>query len=249
MGLSRASIHTPTFPVSHEWPPEPAILQPTEFEDLVMPSAPFPPRSPESLQQIDRLLRQVDREIWIVTAAHDGLRGGLTATWVSQASIDPQSPLVLIGLAPNHHTAQLIRHSNHFGLHLLRASQVEVAWNFARDSSQDRDKFLEAPARTSSRGIPLLMDCLGWLECRVLQRVSVADRWHFWADVLEGELCEPHRDDESILTERRFFGGLDEERRRRLVARRDADIAIQRPWIDTWRRQLSMMKSPPPSPS
>mgnify|MGYP002087204098 CR=1 FL=1 len=57
---------------------------------------------------IDALLRLVDREVWIVTAAAGGKRGGLTATWVAQASIDRERPVILAGLAPNHFTTELV---------------------------------------------------------------------------------------------------------------------------------------------
>jgi flavin reductase (DIM6/NTAB) family NADH-FMN oxidoreductase RutF len=209
-------------------------------------------KSPETLQVIDRVFRQVNREVWIVTAATDGERAGLTATWVSQASIDAESPLVLIGLAPNHYTAQLIQRSGYFGLHLLRSDQVEVAWNFARGSSRDRDKFLEAPARTNSQGIPLLLDCHGWLSCRVLQQQAVADRWYFWADVIEGDLLldsnVPPDKVTEVLTDRAFFHALDDARRRELITRRDADIAIQRPWVHEWRQRVAPSPPSPPSP-
>ena len=68
---------------------------------------------------IDRVLKLVNREVWIVTASHDGERAGLTATWVSQASIDPDDPLVVIGLAPNHRTAEVVAAGGAFALHLL----------------------------------------------------------------------------------------------------------------------------------
>ena len=58
--------------------------------------------------QVESIFRLVNREIWIVTAADGERRGGLAATWVSQASIDRDKPVVVIGIAPNHFTAELI---------------------------------------------------------------------------------------------------------------------------------------------
>ena len=67
---------------------------------------------------IEEVFGIVDREVWIVTATDGTRRGGLVATWVSQASIDREHPVVLIGIAPNHFTAELIDASRAFGLHL-----------------------------------------------------------------------------------------------------------------------------------
>src|SRR2546425_12370950 len=95
----------------------------------------------DKTDQIDAALRLIDREIWIVTAAHGKRRGGLVATWVSSTSIDRQRPVLLAGLAPNHFTTELVQSSKAFAAHLLRPEQTELAWNFARDSGRDRDKF------------------------------------------------------------------------------------------------------------
>src|SRR6476620_897039 len=95
---------------------------------------------PHDLVQIDAALRLLDREIWIITAADGDRRGGLVATWVMPASIDPQRPALLAAIGANHFTADLVLASRAFAAHLLRPDQVELAWNFARDSGRSRDK-------------------------------------------------------------------------------------------------------------
>src|SRR3954471_3769509 len=112
--------------------------------------------------EIDQLLRLVDREIWVITAAAGGKRGGLTATWVAQASIDRQRPVILAGLAPNHFTAGLVEEGQAFVAHLLAESQADIAWNFAKDSGTQRDKLAGLSTSTSSAGCPVLKDCLAW---------------------------------------------------------------------------------------
>jgi hypothetical protein len=49
------------------------------------------------------LFARTDRELWLLTAAARGRRGGLIATFVSQASIVPDLPRVLVGLAKQHY--------------------------------------------------------------------------------------------------------------------------------------------------
>src|SRR5947209_13891950 len=110
----------------------------------------------DKIDQIDADLRLIDREIWIITAADAERRGGLVATWVSSASIDPQRPVLLAGLAPNHFTTELVQANRAFAAHLLRPSQTALAWNFARDSGRDRDKFADLELKTHETGSPIL---------------------------------------------------------------------------------------------
>jgi flavin reductase (DIM6/NTAB) family NADH-FMN oxidoreductase RutF len=132
-----------------------------------------------NLDQIDTILRLVDREVWIVTSAAAGNRGGLTATWVAPASIDAQRPVLLVGIAPNHFTAELIEESHAFVAHLLRVDQTSLAFDFARDSGRQRDKLTGLEFASAVTGVPVLRDCLAWLDCRVFAQYDAGDRLFF----------------------------------------------------------------------
>src|SRR5687767_1012894 len=162
---------------------------------------------------IDSVLRLVNREIWIVTAAADGRQGGLCATWVSVASIDPDRPVLVAGLAPNHFTTELVQSSGSFGLHLLRPDQTSQALNFAIGSGRDRDKFAGLATHPGSTGAPLLDDCLAWLECRVFSRYDTGDRWYFWADAVAGQ----KQTDSQPLREHGLIAAASDEQRQLLA--------------------------------
>ena len=187
---------------------------------------------PSSLDQIDSVLRLIDREVWILTAADGERCGGLVATWVSAASIDRERPVLLVGIAPNHFTAELVHKSKAFAAHLLRPDQVELAWNFAHGSSRERDKLAGLNWSAGQIGSPILADCLAWCDCRCFARYDAGDRLFFWADVVAAGKLGP----DSPLCEQAFFRGLTGEQKQQLIAARDADLTIQRPLHETWRR-------------
>jgi flavin reductase (DIM6/NTAB) family NADH-FMN oxidoreductase RutF len=183
------------------------------------------------LSPVDVVLKLIDREVWIVSAAAGARRGGLCATWVSVASIDPGRPVVVVGLAPNHFTAELVQTSGVFGLHLLRSDQTAAALDFAIGSGRDRDKLAERPLRPSATGVPLLADCLAWLECRVFARHETGDRLYFWADVLGGAKVgsgEP-------LREHGLIAVASDEQKRLLAQNRQEDADFLKPFHERWR--------------
>ena len=69
--------------------------------------------------EIAALFADLDRELWLITAQAGTRRGGLIATSVSQASIVPELPRLVVGVARQHHTWQLIEQAEAFVLHLL----------------------------------------------------------------------------------------------------------------------------------
>ena len=190
---------------------------------------------PTALQRIDAVFRLVDREIWVVTAATADRRGGLTATWITQASIDATRPLALIGLAPNHHTAEIVDDSGAFALHLLTSEQTDLAWGFANGSGRDRDKFSGLSTRNGMTGSPLIEPCLAWLECTVFARLATADRNYYWADVVDGKvLTQAGSVANRPLTENRFIQQVSDEQRSQLLASRQLDISVQQPLMEAW---------------
>jgi len=190
--------------------------------------------------RIEQVFRRTSREAWIVTGVAGERRGGLLATWVSEASIDREHPVVLIGIAPNHFTAELIDASGCFGLHLISPEQIDLAWNFAIGSGRDRDKLAGVALRSAETASLILEDCLAWLDCRVFARLPSGDRNYYWGDVLAGESVR----EGAPLTEERLIALASDEQKAALRNNREVDIEIQRPLQRLWRSNLPVTLRP-----
>lgn len=179
------------------------------------------------------LFTLLDREIWLVTAQAEARRGGLIATFVSQASIVPDLPRMLLGLSRFHHTWELVEQSNAFTLHLIGEQHLDWIWHFGLQSGRGKDKLAGMHLRTSTTGSPILEDALGWLDCRVENRMETGDRTLYLAEVLRGGVAQSA----PPLTFRRLLelappSQLAEMKRQlRLDSERDAEIIRQ------WRRR------------
>jgi flavin reductase (DIM6/NTAB) family NADH-FMN oxidoreductase RutF len=195
---------------------------------------------PRDLNAIEAAMKAIDRELWIVSAADGARRGGLLATWVSSASIDRERPTMIVGIAPNHFSAELIDASGAVGLHLLRPDQVPLALNFTLGSGRTRDKWAGVDMRMGETGAPLLCDCAAWFEGRVFARLATGDRIFYWLDILAAA-CQgaapPAREHD-------LFAAVTPEQKIALLADRDSDIGLQRPQHDAWRAALPVMLRP-----
>src|SRR5579859_7129493 len=108
-------------------------------------------RSAVDVSAATSLFARLDREIWLLTSQADGRRGGLIATFVNQASIVPDMPRVLVGLAKHHYTWELVQASSVFALHLLGERHLEWVWRFGLSSARQGDKFAGLEARPRRR--------------------------------------------------------------------------------------------------
>lgn len=195
----------------------------------------MPPSDSQAIdtRSIDDVFQRVDRPIWIVTSAAGSRRGGLAATWISQASLDTSRPVLLAALAPTHFTTKLIRESGAFAAHLLAAEHVEHVWRFGLSSGRDHDKFSGIAPSAAITGAPILPGVLAWLDCRVVRHVDAGDRLLFWADVVAGQSIG----DQPPLREQEMIALASPEQLRQLKAGKAADIELLRPLADKWRRQ------------
>lgn len=174
---------------------------------------------------------QLDRELWVVTAQAGSRRGGLIATFVNQASIVPELPRVVVGIAKHHHTWELIEASGAFALHLLGENHLDLVWRFGLGSGRDHDKLAGLAVRTGATGSPLLRDALAWLDCRVEAKLDTGDRTIYLAEVMHAERLPSQQP----LTARRLIECAPPEKLTGLKDAMTHDSALDAAAIVAWR--------------
>jgi flavin reductase (DIM6/NTAB) family NADH-FMN oxidoreductase RutF len=185
------------------------------------------------LNEINQLLRLVDRELWIVTAAADGQMGGLLATFVSPISIVPEQPRLAVAISKQHHTWTLIEAAKCFAVHLVSADQRALAWNFGAQSGQTVDKFEGIDWEPGTTGSPLIKSAAGWLECRVEAQFDTGDRTIYLSEVVAGDLNRTF----TPLTQQRFLQESTPDQLAVLKSQMAADAQIDAAATIAWRQQ------------
>jgi flavin reductase (DIM6/NTAB) family NADH-FMN oxidoreductase RutF len=120
------------------------------------------------------ILRHFPYGLYVVTVAHGGEDHGMTANWLTQAAFDP--PMVVVAIENTSRTIGMIRDSRHFAVNLLLSGQRDLAGKLGRSSEQTPQKLKgikTKPAPVS--GTPVMVDCLGWVECRVVATLPAGD--------------------------------------------------------------------------
>jgi len=143
-------------------------------------------------------------ELWsplvVVTAAHEGRRGGQIAVSAFAASIVPEKPRLLLEVQKRNHTHALIEASGRFAVHLLPRERWRWVRRFGFVSQAEIDKFAgpfpdegqDQPAwREGPHGLPLLEGMIGWLACRVVNAMDGGDMTVYLAEVEEAERSRP----------------------------------------------------------
>ena len=129
------------------------------------------------------LLRKIPHGLFVCGVKFGDEANGFTASWVMQASFQP--PLITNCVRNDSSSHQLLKGSGQFALSFLHADQKDVAAQFFKPQRRVGDKFesfdvMDAP----QTGCPVLKDCLGYVECRVVGEVAHGDHTVFVGEVI-----------------------------------------------------------------
>ncbi|HEY6136384.1 MAG TPA: flavin reductase family protein [Thermoanaerobaculia bacterium] len=129
------------------------------------------------------VLRHFPYGLYVVTVSFDGEDHAMTANWLTQAAFDP--PMVVVAIENTSRTIGMIRNSHHFAVNLLLSGQRELAGKLGRSAEQAPQKLKgikTKPAPVS--GAPVLVDGLGWVECRVVATLPAGDHTLVLGEIL-----------------------------------------------------------------
>ena len=183
------------------------------------------------MSDIAEILRLPDRELWLVTSGTLEQPAGLIATFVNNASIVPELPRMIVGIAKQHHTWQRIEASGVFALHLLDESHLDWVWRFGVQTGHAIDKFAGVETTASVSGCPRLAGAVAWLDCRVETSMDTGDRTIYLAEVLDGQ----REKSTPLLTLKRLLQLAPPDRLRALRDGMTRDAAIDAAAIQAWR--------------
>ena len=120
------------------------------------------------------ILRHFPYGLYVITVAHGGEDHGMTANWLTQAAFEP--PMADVAIENTSKTIGMIRDSHHFAINLLLSDQRDLAGKLGKSSEQAPQKLKGIKTRPAPvSGTPVLVDALGWVECRVVATLPAGD--------------------------------------------------------------------------
>lgn len=142
--------------------------------------------SPEDKKRIEQALFKISYGLYIVGSFSGDKINAQTCNTVFQITSAPMR--VAIGINKNNLTHQYIKDSGFFSVCILGSESLKAVQNFGFKSGRDKDKFEGVAHTIGSTGAPVLDECIGFMEFRVNQALTVDAGTHtlFMGDVVDG---------------------------------------------------------------
>ena len=146
-------------------------------------------RPEENRDLILSALAELTHGVYVLGSRRGREMTAMTAAWVAQVSERP--PCVAVSVRDDRYTSGVVLESATFSLSILRDDQVDVATYFAETSGEYHDKLHGVPYGQSPNGSPVLLDCLAYLDCKVLDTARAGDHTVFIGEVTASESYGP----------------------------------------------------------
>jgi flavin reductase (DIM6/NTAB) family NADH-FMN oxidoreductase RutF len=135
------------------------------------------------------VMRVFPQGVVVVTAAAPGGEPrGITVSSFTSVSLTP--PLVLICILKEAQAHEAIDEAGSFVVNILAEDQGALSDHFARTKLTSAEQFRTVSYRKQDGSAPLLDGCLGYLECKVVDRIAQADHTLFIGEVQSGNGAE-----------------------------------------------------------
>jgi flavin reductase (DIM6/NTAB) family NADH-FMN oxidoreductase RutF len=137
-------------------------------------------------QSVDQVLGRIPSGIFILTVGTGPRATGMLSSWVMQAGFDP--PMVSVAVKLGRYVCDWLSEGQPFVLNIVGESQTMLMKHFAKGFEPGEPAFEGLEIKHCARGVPILKDALGHLECEPVRHIDSGDHRIFLAKAVRGKL-------------------------------------------------------------
>jgi flavin reductase (DIM6/NTAB) family NADH-FMN oxidoreductase RutF len=140
------------------------------------------------MEDVSKATSEFAESVTVVTVNMNGKVNAMTAAWAIPVSHRPA--LVVVHIAPQRYTHDLIMEAKEFGLSVLAEDQMEASQHAGTVSGRKVDKFESGLLKQKASkviGTPVLEGCAATMECQLEKAIAMGDHTIFVGRVVAME--------------------------------------------------------------
>ncbi len=155
---------------------------------------------------VNRLTWKIPNALALIGSRAGDERNGMTASWVSQLSMEP----VLIGVSVDNTavTHRLISEGGSFTVNLWNAEQTRVFVKFSKPATYADGTLNGRPVREATTGAPVFDEAIAWLDCEVRHSLDLGTHTLFVGELVDGGINDDDPRAAAMSDTRMKYGGV-----------------------------------------
>ncbi|MDE0652406.1 MAG: flavin reductase family protein [bacterium] len=155
---------------------------------------------------VNRLTWKIPNALALIGSRAGEERNGMTASWISQLSMEP----VLIGVAVENTavTHRLITDGGSFTVNLWDAEQTRVFVKFSKPAAYADGTLNGRPVTEATTGAPVFTEAIAWLDCEVRHSLDLGTHTLFVGELVDGGINDDEPRAAAMSDTRMKYGGV-----------------------------------------
>ena len=155
---------------------------------------------------VNRLTWKIPNALALIGSRAGEERNGMTASWISQLSMEP----VLIGVSVENTavTHRLITDGGSFTVNLWDAEHTRVFVKFSKPAAYADGTLNGRPVREATTGAPVFTEAIAWLDCEVRHAFDMGTHTLFVGELVDGGINDDDPRAAAMSDTRMKYGGV-----------------------------------------
>jgi flavin reductase (DIM6/NTAB) family NADH-FMN oxidoreductase RutF len=154
---------------------------------------------------LNKVTWKIPNALALIGSASGEEWNGMTASWVTQLSMEPV--LVGVGVDNKAVTHRLISESGAFTVNLWSPEDTRVFVKFSKPAVREGDTLNGRPVRIGKTGAPIFEEAIAWLDCEVRQAIDFGTHTLFVGEIVDAGGGDEERA-ASVADTRMKYGGV-----------------------------------------
>jgi flavin reductase (DIM6/NTAB) family NADH-FMN oxidoreductase RutF len=155
---------------------------------------------------LNKVTWRIPNALVLVGSAAGGERNAMTASWVSQVSMEPV--LVAVAVDRDALTHRLIGEGGCFTVNLWDAADTKVFVRFSRPARDDGTSLNDRRVHAATTGAPVFDEALAWLDCSLRHRFDLGTHTLFVGEVVDAGINAEDARAAAMSDTRMKYGGV-----------------------------------------
>ncbi len=155
---------------------------------------------------INNVTFKIPNALALIGSASGEEWNGMTASWVSQLSMEP----VIIGVGVDNKavTHRLISESGSFTVNLWSSEDTKPFVKFSKPAERDGNTLNGRPVTTATTGAPVFEEAIAWMDCEVRQAINLGTHTLFLGEIVDAAINDADQRAAAISDTRLKYGGV-----------------------------------------
>ena len=149
---------------------------------------------------------KIPSPLGIIGSHANGEFNGMTASWITQVSMDP--PLIGVGIDNKSVTFNLMNQSDFFTINMFSPEYTKVFVKFSKPAEYSEGYLNKEPITLTENSVPIFDNATVWLELKTEQKIDFGTHTLFVGEIINCKTLTPEERVAYMGDTRMKYGGV-----------------------------------------